>query len=426
MSGDARAAVPPTEALELLSRAAALLFENGQTTERMVVPVGRLGEALGYRTVVLPHWGDLRIRLSGPEGSASIEIPATPLGVDMGRVGAAMRLTAAASTRDPRAAADMIQAGLPRIEREPPVSMPRFAVMAAAGAAALSVIFGASDLLSLALIGFSAGAGGVLRRWIGHRIANPFVQPASAALLAGLIGALVGGLHFSPSLRLVMVCPCMVLVPGPHLLNGALDLARTRIALGIARITFASIIVAAICVGLLVGVGVGGASLPVSEASQPAPFIWDVVAAGVAVAAYGTFFSMPWRLLPFPIAIGMLAHALRWLVISIGGADIEAGALAASLLAGTLATPVANRLNLPFAAFGFASVVSLIPGVFLFQMASGLAHAIAIGPMAPAGLWAGTAYNGGAAFMVIFAIATGLILPKMLIEHYFPLNRRAA
>jgi uncharacterized membrane protein YjjB (DUF3815 family) len=38
----------------------------------------------------------------------------------------------------------------------------------------------------------------------------------------------------------------------------------------------------------------------------------DVIAAGCAVASFGTFFSMPWRLLALPIAVGMVAHAARW------------------------------------------------------------------------------------------------------------------
>lgn len=423
MGGEGGSAVPPDQALDLLGRTAALLFENGQTTQHTVVPIERLGEAFGYRTVVLPHWGDLRIRLSRGGAVASIEVPASPVGVEMGKVGAAMRVIAEASQEDPRATAATLREGLHRIERKPPVSMPRFAAMAGAGAAALGVIFGASDLLSLVLIAISAGTGGVLRRWIGHRVGNPFVQPAAAALFAGLFGALASALHLAVALRLVMVCPCMVLVPGPHVLNGALDLARSRITLGIARIVFASLIVVAICVGLLVGVGLGGASLPASGVSQAPPFAWDVLAAGVAVAAYGTFFSMPWRLLPVPVAIGMLAHALRWLLISMG-ADIEAGALAACLVVGTLVTPIANRLSLPFAAFGFASVVSLIPGVFLFEMASAVAEAVATEPGASANLWASAAYNGGTAFMVTLAIATGLILPKLFIEHFFPPHRR--
>ncbi|MFM0336816.1 hypothetical protein [Paraburkholderia fungorum] len=33
----------------------------------------------------------------------------------------------------------------------------------------------------------------------------------------------------------------MVLVPGPHILNGAIDLARTRITLDVARLPFAAV-----------------------------------------------------------------------------------------------------------------------------------------------------------------------------------------
>jgi hypothetical protein len=44
------------------------------------------------------------------------------------------------------------------------------------------------------------------------------------------------------------------------------------------------------------------------------------IAAGCAVASFGTFFSMPWRMLPFPIAVGMLGHAARWALISLAAA----------------------------------------------------------------------------------------------------------
>src|SRR5439155_12715528 len=143
-------------------------------------------------------------------------------------------------------------------------------------------------------------------------------------------------------------------------------------------------------------------------------------AAGVAVAAYGTFFAMPWRMLPIPILIGILAHALRWAAISLAGASVATGALVACLVVGTLTTPIADRLRLPFAAFAFASVVSLIPGVFLFRMAGGLVGLVALGRRASPDLLFGVIADGATAMLVILAVTFGLILPKMGIEHFYP------
>jgi len=220
--------------------------------------------------------------------------------------------------------------------------------------------------------------------------------------------------------RLVAVCPCMVLVPGPHLLNGAIDLARARIALGAARILYAGLIIVVICTGLLVGLALGGVALPVSETSVPVPLPYDVIAAGVAVAAYGTFFSMTWRTLPIPIVTGMIAHAARWATISLVGSSVETGAFVACLFVGIVITPVADRLRLPFAAFAFASVVSLIPGVFLFQMGGGLVALAALGGKAPPELLLATIADGSTATLIMLAMAFGLILPKMIIEHVCP------
>src|SRR4029077_17675731 len=166
------------------------------------------------------------------------------------------------------------------------------------------------------------------------------------------------------------------------------------------------------CAGLLLGLSLGGVTLPVSGPSLPVPLGYDVIAAGVAVAAYGTFFAMPWRMLPIPILIGMLAHASRWAIISVAGASIEIGALVACLVVGTIITPIADRLRLPFAGLAFASVVSLIPGVFLFRMAGGMVDLVTLGPQAPQELVQVVA-DGTTAIQIILAMTFGLILPKM-------------
>jgi len=383
----------------------------------MMVGVERLGEALGVDVAVLPRWGALTLRIEDPDGPRLECVAAEPLGVDMTKVSATNDLID--QVCDHRIGADAAHSALAAIAHLPPVSLARFVLLTAAGAAALGVIFGASHWLTLVLIAFSAGAGAGLRRWLAALSNNPFVQPFCAALLAGVIGAVVVRLQLSSLMRLVAVCPCMVLVPGAHFLNGAIDLARARIALGACRVGYACLITLVISAGLLAGLSLAGVDLPVSAAAVAVPLGYDVIAAGIAVAAYGTFFAMPWRMLPIPVLIGMLAHALRWVAIVVAGASAEAGALVACLVVGIIVTPVADRLRMPFAAFAFASVVSLIPGVYIFRMAGGLLSLIGPGHPASSDLLLGTIVDGATALLIILAMAFGLIVPKMCIEYFF-------
>jgi uncharacterized membrane protein YjjP (DUF1212 family) len=410
--------VASAKELALISLCARLLFENGQSTEKVVSALDQLAEALGFRATTFARWGELTILINDGSGSRREILAAAPVGVDMHKVAATIGVMD--DVCNGHLDVEAARSALEVVARFPPVSLARFALLAAAGAAALGVIFGATHPFSLLLIAISAGAGACLRRWLAAISGNLFVQPLCAALLAGAIGAIAFRLQFSSALRLVAVCPCMILVPGPHLLNGTLDLARARIGLGVSRIAYAGVIILMICTGLLTGLSFGSVSLPVSVPSNPVPLGFDVIAAGVAVAAYGTFFAMPWRMLPIPIAIGMLAHASRWGIISLAGASVETGALAACLVVGIIITPIADRLRLPFAAFAFASVVSLIPGVYLFRMAGGFVDLVTLGEKASVDVLLNTIADGTTAAMIILAMALGLILPKMCIEHFFP------
>jgi uncharacterized membrane protein YjjP (DUF1212 family) len=397
-------------ALETTALAATLLFAHGQTTERTVIAAERLGRALGVTVEVLPHWGELIVELEG--APISQIVPAKPLGVDMGRVLAVT--TVIDQVCHGTLPAETAQSALTSAGHLPPASTPRFTLFAAIGAASLGVIFGTLEPTSLLLITASAAIGALVRRWLSAFSNNPLIQPLCAAFIAGTMAAAAERFQLSDKIALVGFCPCMVLVPGPHILNGAIDLARTRIALGITRLAYAGVIVLLICAGGLFGFTAVGANLVIAGPSPPVPLLIDVVAAGCAVASFGTFFSMPWRLLAFPIGAGMLAHAARWALISVAGTNAAAGALVACVLVSVLATPVADRMHLPFAALAYSAVVSLMPG--LFNAETGLFELISIGPGAPSALVTSIATNGAMAFLIIVAMTFGLILPRMLFE----------
>lgn len=417
-AGDAaqlpEAAVDPT--LNLLLETGELLFLNGQTTQRTATAVRQMGAAFHVRADVFLRWGGLTVRLWDRGAPRDAIAAVAPTNVDMGKVSATMKMVDGFATRSLEVGA--APAMLQNIGHSRPVSALRLVVMTGAGAAALGVIFGVLQFYSLALIALSAMLGAGVRRWLLRVSGSPLLPTFAAALIAGIVGAIVVDLHLSAAQQLVAVCPCMVLVPGPHFLNGALDLARTEISLGVARITYAGVIVLMICGGLLLGLAVGGIGLPASAASTAVPLLYDVIAAGVAVAAYGTFFSMPWRMLPIPMLIGMLAHAARWFVVAAAGLGIEVGALVACLIVSVILTPIAERLRLPFAGIAFASVVSLIPGVYLFRMGGGLLALIALGAKAPTGLLQDVIVDGATAFVVMLAMAFGLIIPKLCIDRF--------
>jgi uncharacterized membrane protein YjjP (DUF1212 family) len=215
--------VASAEELALIPLSARLLFENGQSTENVVSALAQLAAALGSRATVLPRWGELTVLIDDGNGLRNEILASAPAGVDMRKVAATTGVIDDVCNGCLDAAA--ARSALETIARFPPVSTTRFALLAAAGAAALGVIFGATHPFSLLLIAISAGAGAWLRRRLATISRDPFVQPLCAALLAGVIGAIAVRLQLSSALRLVAVCPCMVLVPDPHLLNSTIDLA---------------------------------------------------------------------------------------------------------------------------------------------------------------------------------------------------------
>src|SRR5438445_6247039 len=163
-----------------------VLHVNGESTDDTLAAADRLANHLGLRASILPLWGELQID-SADEGLVSVAA-ADPTGIDMDRVASAVRAIDefTAGRLAPAAAMETIRA----IARAPPAPTWLFTLAAAAGAAALSVIFGAQHAPAVAPIVARAAAGAVLRRTLSPYYPNPPPQPPRAALLARVICAI--------------------------------------------------------------------------------------------------------------------------------------------------------------------------------------------------------------------------------------------
>ena len=141
-----------------------------------------------------------------------------------------------------------------------------------------------------------------------------------------------------------------------------------------------------------------------------APLIVDVLAAGVAAASYPVYFSMPWRMIGWPVAAGMLAHAAHWCALH-AGADPALAAFVSCLLVGAMLVPVSHRMRIPFAGIGFASVVALVPGVLVFRTLSGF---VEFAGAPSASLLSAAAGDLIGATVIVVGMALGLALPMHL------------
>jgi uncharacterized membrane protein YjjB (DUF3815 family) len=82
---------------------------------------------------------------------------------------------------------------------------------------------------------------------------------------------------------------------------------------------------------------------------------------------------------------------------------------------GLVLTLVAYNKQMPFASLAFAAVVSMIPGVFLFRMTSGIIGLTSTKQITFT-LLSETIYDGLNALTITVAISIGLLGPKVVLD----------
>src|SRR5262245_27396237 len=134
----------PQDRAELVLSFAQVLYVNGQSTEETVATTKRLGNTLGLNADIIPRWGELQLHARDQDAGLVSVTPVDPTGIDMNRVVSAMR--AEEDLNAGRLAPFALRTALSTISQTPPAPSWLFGLAAAAGAAALAVLFGVQHL----------------------------------------------------------------------------------------------------------------------------------------------------------------------------------------------------------------------------------------------------------------------------------------
>jgi uncharacterized membrane protein YjjB (DUF3815 family) len=286
-------------------------------------------------------------------------------------------------------------------------------VALALGAAAVSLasLLGA-DLTAAAVAGLATGLGLFARRALGRRHFSMLALPLTAALIGASLGGLLIRLGWTRTPELALVVPALVVVPGPHLINGLLDLIDNYLPMSVARLVLATAILLASAAGIIIGVELT-VPAPISEGqaarSDHSHLVSDVVLAGIATCGFAVFYNTAWRQIGMAVLGGMTGYGIRLLALDVG-CRLETATFLGGLAVGVISAVIAQSRNLPVAVIAFAGAVTMIPGLSLYRALVGAVQLARLAESAQAAAVAETLGNALHGTVVVSGLALGLIL----------------
>ncbi|RYV51630.1 threonine/serine exporter family protein [Pengzhenrongella frigida] len=339
------------------------------------------------------------------------------IGVNSDRLAELERLTRALP---PKVTVDEVSAELDRIERKPPLYRPLLNALwssIACGAFAFLNNGGPVEILGV-LVG--AGLGQYVRRAFAHRRYNQFGAAMVAAAVACLgYLAFILGLEalgvVDPRHEIGYVSAVLFLIPGFPLVTAALDLAKLDFSAGVARLTYALMILTSAALSVWAVSSLAGLSPDPVEPIVLAPVAMialQALASFLGVLGFALMFNSPAKMALTAASIGMVANVVRIQLVDVGAAP-QAGAAAAALSVGLMAAWLAPRMHVPRITVSVPAVVIMVPGAAAYRAVFFLNN----GDMTQAisyGLQAG---------LVVVAIAIGLAGARMLTDRAWAFER---
>lgn len=355
-------------AVELLSEAGRLLLENNESAAviertlaatarrvcdepcRVVLSYERVAVALGHEPPVVARVKELRFNAALQAQVHAILERVRQGALDVGE----------ASAR------------LARLEADVP-HHPHWLVSVLLGAAAASLarLLG-GDGGAMLVDAIAVGAGYLVRQELGRRHFSVLALPFVAALIGALLGGIAIRRGWTATPALGLVVPSLILVPGPHIINGLLDLIDNHVPLGIARLALAGSILLAAALGIVVGVEAVLGEIPDarSEGTRPLTVFADMLLAGVVTCGFAAAYNTEWSRVALAIAGGMLGHGLRYLAL-LWGCPLSAATFVGGATVGVVAAYISRTTRSPFAVVAFAGAVTMMPGVQIYRALGG-------------------------------------------------------
>ena len=272
---------------------------------------------------------------------------------------------------------------------------------------------------ALVVAGLSTALGLVARQWLGRHKYNLLTLPLTAAFIGAVFGGLAIRLGWTQTPGLALIVPSLMLVPGPHLINGLQDVVDNLMPMGIARLGLAlSILLACACI--VIGMKITLPVLPLAEGemnSDHLNLLLNMLLAGVVTIGFAVFYNAAWLQVGLAAVGGMVGHGIRYVALQADW-NLDAATFLGSFAVGLVAASIARSYKLPVAVVSFAGAVTMMPGIQIYRALGGamqLGRRQDAADLTDIGMTAGFAIE---ACLVVAALALGLVIGARVVPMF--------
>jgi uncharacterized membrane protein YjjP (DUF1212 family) len=315
-------------------------------------------------------------------------------------------------------------AALERAEADTP-RHPRWlaATLLGLAAACLALILGA-DFGAAVVAGVSTALGLVARQELHKHHFSLLTLPLAAAFIGAVLGGLAIRFGWTRTPGLVLIVPSLMLIPGPHLLNGMFDMIDNYVPMSLARLGLAIAIIFASALGIVLGIELTLSGPPIAEQTAKSDYlnlISDMLLAGVVTCGFAIFYNAAWAQIAMAAVGGMVGHGLRYVALE-AGARVEVATFLGGLAVGVVSAFIARSYKIPFAVIAFAGAVTMMPGLQMYRALGGLLQLAQDKSEAELSKIAGTLGDLSQATVVVGALALGLIIAARSVQLFTAKN----